>query len=69
MQTNSKILRQTAFDDTSCDDPHMHVHPESMIMCCKLALDRVICAVKNKKHHRTFVVPVQCEHSMQGKGG
>ena len=30
-------------------------------MCCNLALDRVISAKKNKLHHWTAVVLVQCE--------
>ena len=52
---------------TSYDDPLIHVHPESMSMCYKPALDRVIDAMKNKVHHRTAVVLVQCEkHSNHG---
>ena len=58
---------QTAFGDTSCDDPHIHVHPESMCMCCKLALDSVISAMKNKVHQQECCYYGPCEkHSTQG---
>eukprot|EP00731_Ephydatia_muelleri_P010746 Em0005g1332a len=56
---------QTAFGiDTSGDD--LHIHPESMCECCKLSMDRVISAMKNKVHHRSAVVLFQWEkHSNQ----
>ena len=56
---------QTAFGiDTSGDD--LHIHPESMCKCCKLSIDRVISAMKNKVHHRSAVVLFQWEkHSNQ----
>ena len=51
---------QTAFGiDTSGDD--LHIHPESMCKCCKLSMDRVISAMKNKVHHRSAVVLFQWE--------
>ena len=56
---------QTAFGiDTSGDG--LHIHPESMCKCCKLSIDRVISAMKNKVHHRSAVVLFQWEkHSNQ----
>ena len=53
--------------DASCDDPHIYVHPESMTMCCKLALYRVTSAMKNTLRHRSAVVQVQCD--MQSNQG